>query len=120
MLAATVRNHFVEHSHGVITRSGRLPEAADTVGSSSGYTPGVVTVTFTKREPPAASGSPQWDRRDGKVSSKEANLMVTQPGEELKALLLRTCANGQGTDGPGGSMCACVNVEPHKCRMVQL
>eukprot|EP00752_Nemacystus_decipiens_P010190 g9080.t1 len=46
--------HFVERSYGKTTRSVRLPETADTANASAGYTSGVLTVTFPKKQPPAA------------------------------------------------------------------
>lgn len=48
------RFHFVERSFGRMTRSVRLPEAADTTNASAAYTAGVLTVTLPKREPPAS------------------------------------------------------------------
>eukprot|EP00752_Nemacystus_decipiens_P010196 g9086.t1 len=46
--------HFVERSYGKMTRSVRLPETADASNASAGYTSGVLTVTFPKKESPAA------------------------------------------------------------------
>ncbi|CAN0404304.1 unnamed protein product, partial [Scytosiphon promiscuus] len=48
------RYHFVERSYGRMTRSIRLPDAADTTKATADYTAGVLTVTFPKREPPAS------------------------------------------------------------------
>ena len=57
-----------------MTRSVRLPDTADTANASAGYTSGVLTVTFPKKEPrpsrrlqiPVVGG----DGSDGKVSIK--------------------------------------------------
>eukprot|EP00903_Cladosiphon_okamuranus_P009571 g9113.t1 len=64
--------HFVERSYGKMTRSVRLPETADTAKASAGYTSGVLTVTFPKKEAPVARRLQipvvGGDGRDGKVS----------------------------------------------------
>ncbi|CAM9265129.1 unnamed protein product, partial [Hapterophycus canaliculatus] len=42
--------HLTERPHGTMTRSIRLPEAADTANATAGYAAGVLTVTFPKRD----------------------------------------------------------------------
>ena len=48
------RYHFVERSYGKSTRSVRLPETADAENAIAGYSAGVLTVTFPKKEAPTA------------------------------------------------------------------
>ena len=72
------RYHFVERSYGKTTRSIRLPETADVSKANADYSSGVLTLTFPKREVPAArriripvgDGSQPADG-DGKVSITE-------------------------------------------------
>ena len=71
-----------------MTRSVRLPETADTANASAGYTSGVLTVTFPKKEPPAARRLQipvvGGDERDGKASIEGNDTPASEGNMEKK------------------------------------